>query len=92
MRSQKQQALELSESVQALLDSMVGALLAGQGLAAALEILHGAFGVAVIATDWRNVVIGGRPIARARPNSSARHVATRLMPTRTPPGISGLRP
>jgi hypothetical protein len=57
LRSQTQVALELSESVQALLDSMVGALLAGQGLAAALEILHGAFGVAVIATDWRNVVI-----------------------------------
>jgi len=37
---------------------MVERLLAGQGMGAVLETLNRTFGVAVIATDWRNAVLG----------------------------------
>jgi len=56
-RAQTQMALNKSDGVQGLQDSVVDALLSGQGLPGALAILNQAFGVAVIATDWRNIVI-----------------------------------
>jgi PucR-like helix-turn-helix protein/GAF domain-containing protein/diguanylate cyclase with GGDEF domain len=39
---------------------MVDGLLAGEGMGAVLGTLEKAFGVAVIATDWRNAVLGHR--------------------------------
>lgn len=55
--SETELALRDLEAVQAVHDSMVEALLGGQGIAGVLAILHHAFGVGVVATDWRNVVL-----------------------------------
>jgi hypothetical protein len=60
LRLQTELALSHIESVQELHDSMIDALLSGQGLAGVLSILHQAFDLPVIATDWRNVVIAHR--------------------------------
>lgn len=57
MRAQAEVALQELEAVQALHDSMIEALLGGKGMAGVVGILHDAFGVSVIVTDWRNVVL-----------------------------------
>ncbi len=55
--AQTEVALHELEAVQSVHDSMIEALLCGHGVAGVLAILHHAFGVGVVATDWRNVVL-----------------------------------
>jgi len=56
-RARTEQSLQQVERLRVLHDAMIGALLAGHGIAGVLAVLREAFAVAVIATDWRNVVL-----------------------------------
>ncbi len=50
-------ALERVVTMQQAHDAMIEALLAGQGMAGVLAVLNRSFGIPVIATDWRRVVL-----------------------------------
>jgi GAF domain/PucR C-terminal helix-turn-helix domain len=57
VRARTEQTLLQVERLQVLHDAMIEALLRGHGIGGVLSVLREAFGVAVIATDWRNVVL-----------------------------------
>jgi PucR C-terminal helix-turn-helix domain/GAF domain len=56
-RARTELALKRVETIQQAHDAMIEALLAGQGMAGVLAVLNRTFGVPVIATDWRKVVL-----------------------------------